>query len=84
MTVQAPPGLPQAMAEEIISGFTEVADRYDVQGTKFSGTPGAWLAGQAGVHGGAYMLDLGCGKGAVTIPAARRHEHHRIIQETAG
>jgi SAM-dependent methyltransferase len=70
MTVQAPPGLPQAMAEEIVTGFAEVADGYDAQGTEFSQTVGLWLSDQAGVNGGAYVLDLGCGKGAVTIPAA--------------
>ncbi len=33
---------------------------------------GGRLVDLAGVHAGAHVLDVGCGKGAVTIPAARR------------
>ncbi len=71
MRMQAPDGLPCAMTEQIAGGFAQVADGYDAQDREFFGTVGQWLVNEAEVSPGDRVLDLGCGRGAVTIPAAR-------------
>ena len=55
----------------MIAGFTQAAARYDEGGTEFFQEMGARLVDQADVRPGAHVLDVGCGKGAVTVPAAR-------------
>ena len=69
--MSAPHASPATVKERVIAGFTQAAAGYDEGGTEFFQQMGARLAGQAGVRPGAHVLDAGCGKGAVTIPAAR-------------
>lgn len=71
MSMQAPNGLPGAVAEQIAGGFAQVADGYDAQQREFFGTVGQWLVSEAEIAPGDRVLELGCGRGAVTIPAAR-------------
>ena len=62
---------PEAAAQPVAEGFAAVADGYDATGTEFFRAIGEHLVAQAGIGPGAVVLDLGCGKGAVTLPAAR-------------
>jgi ubiquinone/menaquinone biosynthesis C-methylase UbiE len=62
--------------EKVTAGFTQAAERYDTDGTGFFAHMGARLVDLAGVGPGAQVLDVGCGKGAVTIPAARLAGEH--------
>ena len=66
---------PQALAgtvkHQVIAGFTQAASGYDEGGTEFFTDMGRRLVEQAQVRPGARVLDVGCGKGAVTLPAAR-------------
>lgn len=71
MTARALPGTPEAVRGQVVSGFTMAADGYDVTGTEFFGPMGKWLVTRAVVFAGATVLDLGCGKGAVTVRAAQ-------------
>jgi ubiquinone/menaquinone biosynthesis C-methylase UbiE len=74
-----PPALPQMTTERVAAGFTQAADRYDTDGGGFFTEMGGRLAALAGVGPGAQVLDVGCGKGAVTVPAARlAGEHGRV------
>ena len=57
--------------QRVADGFAAAADGYDATGTEFFRQMGEHLVAQAGVAPGAVVLDLGCGKAAVTIPAAR-------------
>ena len=52
-------------------GFAAAAEGYDATGTEFFRVMGEHLVAQAGIGPGAVVLDIGCGKGAVTLPAAR-------------
>jgi SAM-dependent methyltransferase len=54
----------------VTAGFSRAADRYDTGGAGFFTDMGARLVDQADVRPGMQVLDVGCGKGAVTIPAA--------------
>jgi ubiquinone/menaquinone biosynthesis C-methylase UbiE len=54
----------------VTAGFTAAADRYDTSSTGFFAEMGTRLVDQADVAPGMRVLDVGCGKGAVTIPAA--------------
>ena len=67
-----PRTLPGTVKEQVVAGFGQAVSGYDEGGTEFFKDMGARLADLAGVRAGADVLDLGCGKGAVTIPAARR------------
>ena len=69
--MSAPQTLPGAVKHQVIAGFTRAAARYDTGGTEFFTAIGRRLVDLAGVHAGARVLDVGCGKGAVTLPAAR-------------
>ena len=62
---------PEAAAQRVAAGFAAAADGYDATGTEFFRQMGEHLVAQAGVQPGAIVLDIGCGKGAVTLPAAR-------------
>jgi ubiquinone/menaquinone biosynthesis C-methylase UbiE len=65
-----PGARPEAVTEQVTAGFTQAADRYDETGTGFFAEMGARLVDQAEVGPGMRVLDVGCGKGAVSIPAA--------------
>ena len=69
--MSAPQTLPAAVKDQVIAGFTQAASGYDEGGTEFFQKMGARLVDQANVRPGAHVLDVGCGKGAVTVPAAR-------------
>ena len=74
MTTRALPGAPAEVTGEVVRGFAEAAGSYDAQGTEFFGPMAEWLVARAGISAGATVLDLGCGKGAVTLAAARAAE----------
>jgi ubiquinone/menaquinone biosynthesis C-methylase UbiE len=59
------------MKEQVRVGFAAAADGYDATGTEFFGEMGQHLVAHAGIRPGAAVLDVGCGKGAVALPAAR-------------
>jgi ubiquinone/menaquinone biosynthesis C-methylase UbiE len=61
---------PSDLKQQVVEGFTQAADAYDATGVEFFRQTGARLAGMAGLAAGMRALDVGCGKGAVTIPAA--------------
>ena len=69
--MSTPQVLPGNVKDQVIAGFTQAASRYDTGGTEFFKDMGARLVDQAQVQPGARVLDVGCGKGAVTLPAAR-------------
>ena len=71
MTAGALPGTPAEVTRQVVRGFTEAAGDYDARGTEFFGPMAEWLVARAGISAGATVLDLGCGKGAVTLAAAR-------------
>jgi ubiquinone/menaquinone biosynthesis C-methylase UbiE len=66
-----PGALPSVTTEQVAAGFAQAAERYDTDGTEFFTDMGCRLVDQADVRPGADVLDVGCGKGAVTIPAGR-------------
>ena len=70
--MSTPKVLPATVKHQVIAGFTQAAARYDEGGTEFFTDMGGRLVDLAGVKPGAHVLDAGCGKGAVTIPAACR------------
>ena len=70
--MSTPKVLPATVKHQVIAGFTQAAARYDEGGTEFFKDMGCHLVDLAGVKPGAHVLDAGCGKGAVTIPAACR------------
>ncbi len=62
---------PAAVKRQVSEGFADAASGYDSTGTEFFTTMGKHLVDHARIPAGAWVLDVGCGKGAVTIPAAR-------------
>ena len=66
-----PRTLPGTVKEQAVAGFGQAVSGYDEGSTEFFKDMGARLVNLAGVHAGADALDVGCGKGPVTIPAAR-------------
>lgn len=61
----------QQATQRVADGFAVAAEGYDATGTEFFRAMGEHLVAQAGIGPGAVVLDIGCGKGAVTLPAAR-------------
>ena len=66
---------PRALAPEQMRGliaetFDHAADEYDQLGVDFFGTFGQWLVEAAELGPGERVVDLGCGRGAATFPAA--------------
>jgi ubiquinone/menaquinone biosynthesis C-methylase UbiE len=60
-------------AKQSIAGvFDRAADTYDQTGVDFFGTVARTLVALAAPEPGARVLDLGCGRGAATLPAAER------------
>ncbi len=59
------------VTQRVAEGFAAAAAAYDSTGTEFFQQVGEHLVTQAGIAPGAIVLDISCGKGAVTIPAAR-------------
>ncbi|HEX3956466.1 MAG TPA: class I SAM-dependent methyltransferase [Trebonia sp.] len=68
MRLNAPP---EVVKEQVAAGFAEAATRYGTSGPDFFADMGCRLVDLADVKPGMRVLDVGCGKGAVTIPAAR-------------
>jgi ubiquinone/menaquinone biosynthesis C-methylase UbiE len=62
---------PDALKTQVTTGFAAAAERYDADGTEFFQQVGRWLVDAVKVPVGAWVLDVGCGKGAVSIPAAQ-------------
>lgn len=71
MTSQPAPAADLAAAERNARLFDALADTYDDVGVEFFGPIGAGLLRVAAPRPGESIVDLGCGKGAVTLPAAR-------------
>lgn len=66
---------PSELAPEHVRGliaetFDHAADEYDQLGIDFFGTFGQWLVDAAELRPGDRVVDLGCGRGAATFPAA--------------
>ena len=70
MNADVPLAGPEAMKAQVTAGFAAAADGYDADGTEFFRQVGIWLVEAAEVQAGAWVLDVGCGKGAVSLPAA--------------
>lgn len=51
--------------------YDRVAEDFDANGPRLFGPAGSWLVDLVRPPPGARVLDVGCGTGAVTIPAAR-------------
>lgn len=71
---ESKPG-PHELAPERVRGliaetFDHTADEYDQLGVDFFGTFGQWLVDAAELSPGDRVVDLGCGRGATTFPAA--------------
>jgi ubiquinone/menaquinone biosynthesis C-methylase UbiE len=62
---------PGAAKRQAVEGFAAAANRYDTTGTEFFTALGEHLVAHAQIPAGARVLDVGCGKGAVTFAAAR-------------
>jgi O-methyltransferase/aklanonic acid methyltransferase len=71
MTAHVPLAGPEELKDHVVAGFAAAADEYDADGTEVFQPVGQWLVEVAQVPADAWVLDVGCGKGAVTIPAAR-------------
>jgi ubiquinone/menaquinone biosynthesis C-methylase UbiE len=65
----------RAGRRQTVEGFAAAANGYDTTGTEFFTALGEHLVTQAQIPAGARVLDVGCGKGAVTFPAARAAGH---------
>jgi ubiquinone/menaquinone biosynthesis C-methylase UbiE len=60
----------EALKTHVTEGFATAAEAYDADGREFFQQVGRWLVQAAQVPAEAWVLDIGCGKGAVSIPAA--------------
>ena len=60
-----------SLKADVCQAFTAAAARYDTSGAQFFRPVGARLVQLAGLLPGEQVLDIGCGAGAVLIPAAR-------------
>ncbi|MBV9794582.1 MAG: methyltransferase domain-containing protein [Actinobacteria bacterium] len=65
------PDSPQTVKQQVSEGFAATAPGYDTTGTEFFSVMGDHLVAHARIPAGAWVLDVGCGKGAVSIPATR-------------
>jgi ubiquinone/menaquinone biosynthesis C-methylase UbiE len=54
----------------LIRAFDEAAATYDAVGVEFFTPMGAELVRRAAIRPGEHVLDVGCGRGAVLLPAA--------------
>lgn len=63
---------PEAVKQLIAGIFDRASDTYDRTGVEFFGTVGRTLVERADVQPGERVLELGCGRGAATFPAAER------------
>jgi ubiquinone/menaquinone biosynthesis C-methylase UbiE len=62
---------PKALKAQVTEGSAAAAGGYDVDSTEFFGQVGHWLVQAVQVPAEAWVLDVGCGKGAVSFPAAQ-------------
>ena len=58
--------------QSIAAVFDRASDTYDRTGVEFFGVVGRTLVERAAVRPGERVLELGCGRGAATLPAAER------------
>ena len=58
------------MNDQLWRVYDDVADVYDTTGVEFFTPLGRRLVEQAGMREGERVLDIGCGRGAVLLPAA--------------
>ncbi|WP_225850095.1 class I SAM-dependent methyltransferase [Streptomyces sp. HPF1205] len=59
-----------APSSRVADAFERAADTYDLTGVRFYGPLGRRLVAAAGLTPGMRVLDVGCGRGACTFPAA--------------
>ena len=72
----AEPAPAPSLKTEVCQAFTAAAPLYDTSGAQFFGPVGERLVQLAGLQPGQQVLDIGCGAGAVLIPAARAAGPH--------
>ena len=72
--------------QSIAAVFDRASETYDRTGVEFFGVVGRTLVERAAVQPGERVLELGCGRGAATVPAAERVgvTGHVLAQDLAG